>query len=184
MRLLQGRTLVAVMCIAQICNLLPHVVVPAIMAHHLIPLWQLSATQAGLMASAYAFGYMLAVPVLTALSDRFDARGIYLQAPLSVDWRQLLLGCLPTVCRRRLSYGASRARASAALICRASKRSSTGFRRGIPRVASLFTRPAFQLALGYLFLFPRSYTCPLSGVTSVGCSITASARVLSLELPI
>ena len=28
------------------------------------------------MASAYAFGYMLAVPVLTALSDRFDARGI------------------------------------------------------------------------------------------------------------
>jgi predicted MFS family arabinose efflux permease len=30
------------------------------------------------MASAYAFGYMLAVPVLTALSDRFDARGILL----------------------------------------------------------------------------------------------------------
>ena len=66
------------MCIAQICNLLPHVVVPAIMAHHLIPLWHLSAAQAGLMASAYAFGYMLAVPVLTALSDRFDARGILL----------------------------------------------------------------------------------------------------------
>ena len=75
---LHGRTLVAVMCIAQICNLLPHVVVPAIMAHHLIPLWHLSAAQAGLMASAYAFGYMLAVPVLTALSDRFDARGILL----------------------------------------------------------------------------------------------------------
>ena len=78
MSLLHGRTLVAVMCIAQICNLLPHVVVPAIMAHHLIPLWQLTAAQAGLMASAYAFGYMLAVPVLTALSDRFDARGILL----------------------------------------------------------------------------------------------------------
>ena len=75
---LHGRTLVAVMCIAQVCNLLPHVVVPAIMAHHLIPLWHLSAAQAGLMASAYAFGYMLAVPVLTALSDRFDARGILL----------------------------------------------------------------------------------------------------------
>ena len=75
---LHGRTLVAVMCIAQVCNLLPHVVVPAIMAHHLIPLWHLSAAQAGLMASAYAFGYMLAVPFLTALSDRFDARGILL----------------------------------------------------------------------------------------------------------
>ena len=41
-----------------------------------IPLWKLSATQAGLMASAYAIGYMLSVPVLTALTDRFDARGI------------------------------------------------------------------------------------------------------------
>src|SRR5262245_57989878 len=75
---LHGRTLVAVMCIAQVCNLLPHVVVPAIMAHHLIPLWHLSAAQAGLMASAYAFGYLLAVPVLTALSDHFDARRILL----------------------------------------------------------------------------------------------------------
>ena len=75
---LHGRTLVTAMCIAQVCNLLPHVVVPAIMAQHLMPLWHLSAAQAGLMASAYAFGYMLAVPVLTALTDRYDARGILL----------------------------------------------------------------------------------------------------------
>jgi predicted MFS family arabinose efflux permease len=75
---LHGRTLVTAMCFAQVCNLLPHVVVPAIMAQHLMPLWHLSAAQAGLMASAYAFGYMLAVPVLTALTDRFDARGILL----------------------------------------------------------------------------------------------------------
>src|SRR6476619_693519 len=75
---LHGRTLVTAMCLAQVCNLLPHVVVPAIMAQHLMPLWHLSAGQAGLMASAYAFGYMLAVPVLTALTDRFDARGILL----------------------------------------------------------------------------------------------------------
>lgn len=66
------------MCIAQVCNLLPHVVVPAIMAQHLMPLWNLGAAQAGLMASAYALGYMIAVPVLTALTDRFDARGILL----------------------------------------------------------------------------------------------------------
>src|SRR6476660_9029750 len=75
---LQGRGLVTAMCIAQVCNLLPHVVVPAIMAQHLMPLWHLSAAQAGLMASAYAFGYMLAVPVLTALTDRYDARGVLL----------------------------------------------------------------------------------------------------------
>src|SRR5215831_2171425 len=75
---LHGRMLVFAMCFGQVCNLLPHVVVPAIMAQHLMPLWHLNAAQAGLMASAYALGYMLAVPVLTALTDRFDARGILL----------------------------------------------------------------------------------------------------------
>lgn len=75
---LSGRGLVAAICLGQVGNLLPHVVVPAIMAQHLIPLWGLSAAQAGLMAAAYAFGYMLAVPVLTALTDRIDARHILL----------------------------------------------------------------------------------------------------------
>lgn len=66
------------MCVGQVGNLLPHVVVPAIMAQHLMPLWQLSGGEAGLMASGYAFGYMLAVPVLTTLTDRVDARLILL----------------------------------------------------------------------------------------------------------
>lgn len=73
---LSGKSLVIAMCIGQVGNLLPHVVVPAVMAQHLMPLWSLSAGEAGLMASAFAFGYMLAVPVLTALTDRMDARGI------------------------------------------------------------------------------------------------------------
>ncbi|MDX2204775.1 MAG: MFS transporter [Hyphomicrobiaceae bacterium] len=64
------------MCIGQIGNLLPHVAVPAVMPQHLMPLWTLNATQAGLMASSFAIGYMLAVPVLTALTDRIDARRI------------------------------------------------------------------------------------------------------------
>jgi MFS family permease len=75
---LNGRALVAAMCAGQVGNLLPHVVVPAIMAEHLIPLWGLSAAQAGLMAGAYAFGYMLAVPVLATLTDRIDARLVLL----------------------------------------------------------------------------------------------------------
>jgi predicted MFS family arabinose efflux permease len=82
MRHLEGRALVTAMCCGQVGNLLPHVVVPAIMAQHLMPLWNLSASEAGLMASAYAFGYMLAVPVLTALTDRMDARGILLGGSL------------------------------------------------------------------------------------------------------
>ena len=72
---LSGRALVTAMCIGQVGNLLPHVVVPAVMAQHLIPQWSLSASQAGLMASSFAAGYMLAVPGLT---DRIDARLILL----------------------------------------------------------------------------------------------------------
>jgi predicted MFS family arabinose efflux permease len=66
------------MCLAQVGSLLPHVVVPAIMAQHLIPLWGLSSAEAGLMASAYAFGYMLSVPLLATLTDRIDARKVLL----------------------------------------------------------------------------------------------------------
>ncbi|MBX9590907.1 MAG: MFS transporter [Hyphomonadaceae bacterium] len=72
--MLRGKALVIAMCIGQIGSLLPHVAVPAVMAQHLIPLWQLSASEAGLMASSFAIGYMMAVPILTALTDRTDAR--------------------------------------------------------------------------------------------------------------
>ena len=75
---LTGRPLVIAMCFGQVGNLLPHVAVPAVMPQHLMPLWKLSGSEAGLMASAFAFGYMLAVPVLTTLTDRIDARGILL----------------------------------------------------------------------------------------------------------
>jgi predicted MFS family arabinose efflux permease len=73
---LTGRSLVLAMCLGQVGNLLPHVVVPAVMPQHLMPLWQLSGAQAGFMASAFAIGYMVAVPILTALTDRVDARSI------------------------------------------------------------------------------------------------------------
>jgi predicted MFS family arabinose efflux permease len=75
---LTDRSLVFAMCLGQVGNLLPHVAVPAVMPQHLMPLWSLSGAQAGMMASAFAFGYMLAVPVLTTLTDRIDARGILL----------------------------------------------------------------------------------------------------------
>ena len=70
------------MCIGQIGNLLPHVVVPAVMVQYLIPLWGMTNTQAGLLASAYAAGYMLAVPFLSSLTDRYEARRILLLGSL------------------------------------------------------------------------------------------------------
>jgi len=89
---LTGRALVAAMCLGQVGNLLPHVVVPAIMAQHLMPLWDLSAAQAGLMASAYAFGYMLAVPLLTTLTDRIDARRVLMVGSTSSGVATALFG--------------------------------------------------------------------------------------------
>src|SRR6476660_4293407 len=96
MAVLTGRTLIAAMCLGQVGSLLPQVVVPAIMAQHLMPLWDLSAAQAGLMASAYAFGYMLAVPVLTTLTDRIDARQILIVGSAVSAFGTVLFGLFAT----------------------------------------------------------------------------------------
>ena len=73
------------MALAQLGSLLPHVAVPGVMPSHLIPEWNLTYSQAGLMAASYAAGYMVAVPVLTTLTDRIDAR-------LILFWGSLLSG--------------------------------------------------------------------------------------------
>jgi MFS family permease len=41
-------------------------------------LWGLSSTDAGWISSAYFMGYVLAVPVLVGMTDRIDARKIYM----------------------------------------------------------------------------------------------------------
>jgi len=64
------------MCVGQLGSLLPHVVVPSILAAFLIPEWHLSGAQAGLLAGSGPAGYMCAVPVLATLTDRIDARKI------------------------------------------------------------------------------------------------------------
>lgn len=91
---LTGRALVVAMCIGQVGNLLPHVTVPAIMAQDLMPLWGLTAAQAGLMAGAFAFGYMLAVPVLTTPTDRMDARVILIGGSAVSGLATVLFGIL------------------------------------------------------------------------------------------
>ena len=75
---MQRPTLTVKMCAGQVGSLLPHAVVPAVMAGHLIPLWGLTNAQAGLLAAAYAGGYMLAVPLRSSLTDRIDARRLRL----------------------------------------------------------------------------------------------------------
>jgi predicted MFS family arabinose efflux permease len=85
-----GRAVIVAMCVGQLGSLLPHVVVPSVLAGFLIPQWHLTGAQAGLLAGSGAAGYMVAVPVLATLTDRIDARRI-LMAGSALSARATLL---------------------------------------------------------------------------------------------
>jgi predicted MFS family arabinose efflux permease len=89
---LEGRSVIAGMCVGQLGSLLPHVVVPSILAAFLIPEWQLTGAQAGLLAGSGAAGYMLTVPLLAALTDRIDARKILIAGSVLNALGTLLFG--------------------------------------------------------------------------------------------
>jgi MFS family permease len=70
---------VAVVCAAEIIGMTPFsmfVALPPLLQRE----WSLSNTTSGWISSAYYGGYMLAVPVLASLTDRFDARTVWLAA--------------------------------------------------------------------------------------------------------
>ena len=77
-------------------SLLPHVVVPSILAAFLIPEWHLSGAQAGLLAGSGAAGYMLTVPVPATLTDRIDARKILIAGSAVSALGTLLFGLFAT----------------------------------------------------------------------------------------
>ena len=56
--------------------------------------WHLSNLQSGLIASAFFFGYMLMVPLATALTDRVDAKKVYLVGGLLASFGLLGMGIL------------------------------------------------------------------------------------------
>src|SRR5260221_10667271 len=89
---LSGRSVIVAMCVGQLGSLLPHVVVPSILAAFLIPEWHLTGAQAGLLAGSGAAGYMLTVPVLATLTDRIDARKILIAGSALSALATLLFG--------------------------------------------------------------------------------------------
>jgi len=66
----------AFLCVAEIGTMLGYATFPTLLST-LQQAWGMSNTQAGVVSGAYFGGYMLAVPLLTALTDRLDARHIY-----------------------------------------------------------------------------------------------------------
>jgi MFS family permease len=80
--------LVLVVCLAEILSMMPFSMFLALQPQ-LQAAWGLSNTELGWISSAYFTGYMLAVPVLGSLTDRIDARTVWIAACALAG-----LGCL------------------------------------------------------------------------------------------
>ncbi|WP_222910773.1 MFS transporter [Pseudomonas sp. DNDY-54] len=76
-----ARRLTLVMCLAETLGMAGFALFAALLPEFQV-LWQLDNTEAGWIGGGFFLGYMLAVPVLTGLTDRHDARLIYLWAML------------------------------------------------------------------------------------------------------
>ncbi len=72
-----ARRLVALVCTAQVLVQIGAFFWPALLPK-LAPLWGLSNSGAGWITAAFYGAYMLAVPVLVPLTDRYDPKRIYL----------------------------------------------------------------------------------------------------------
>ncbi|MBN9280026.1 MAG: hypothetical protein J0I57_20665, partial [Hyphomicrobium sp.] len=72
-----ARRLVAIVCAAQVLVQIGAFFWPALLPR-MIPLWDLSNTQAGWITASFYAAYMLAVPILVTLTDRVDAKFVYL----------------------------------------------------------------------------------------------------------
>ncbi|RDD62928.1 MFS transporter [Ferruginivarius sediminum] len=69
--------LTALLCAAQVLGMLSTATFPALIPEF-VDAWGLSNSAAGFVSGAYFAGYIAAVPVLVSLTDREDARLIYL----------------------------------------------------------------------------------------------------------
>jgi predicted MFS family arabinose efflux permease len=69
--------LVALVCAAQVLAQLGAFFWPALLPR-MMPLWSLSNSQAGWITAAFYAAYMVSVPVLVTLTDRIDAKRVYL----------------------------------------------------------------------------------------------------------
>lgn len=85
--------LVFLMCLAEIASMFGFAVFPALLPTF-IAQWQLSAGEAGWLSGLFFAGYMVAVPLLTALTDRFDAKRIFLCCSLLSGLACLLFALL------------------------------------------------------------------------------------------
>ena len=76
-RRLAGARLVAAVCAAQVLVQIGAYFWPALLPS-MIPLWRLTNSEAGWITAIFYAAYVFAVPVLVTLTDRIDAKRVYL----------------------------------------------------------------------------------------------------------
>ena len=84
-------SLVALVCIAQVFVQIGASFWPALLPE-MIAHWQLSNSEAGWITAIFFGAYMVSVPVLVTLTDRFDARTVYLVGVALTATGHLLFG--------------------------------------------------------------------------------------------
>ena len=88
---LSGARLVAVVCAAQVLVQLGAYFWPALLPG-MMPRWGLSNSEAGWITAMFYGAYLLAVPILVTLTDRVDARRVYLFGVACTITAHLLFG--------------------------------------------------------------------------------------------
>lgn len=73
---LTGLPLVLILCAAEVAAMTGFAAYPALLPT-LRAAWGMSGAEAGLVGGAFFFGYMLAVPMLSGLTDRVDAKRVF-----------------------------------------------------------------------------------------------------------
>lgn len=68
--------IVALLCLAEVLSMTGFAAYPAFLPA-LTEAWSMSGAQAGFIGGAFFFGYMVAVPFLSGITDRIDARGVF-----------------------------------------------------------------------------------------------------------
>ncbi len=90
-RRLSGARLVTVVCAAQVLVQLGAYFWPALLPG-MMPLWGLTNSEAGWITAMFYGAYLLAVPILVTLTDRIDARRVYLFGVACTITAHLLFG--------------------------------------------------------------------------------------------
>jgi MFS family permease len=81
------------LCLAEVLSMTTFATFPALVPV-LLPEWRLTNSEAGLVSGMFFGGYMAAVPVLTSLTDRVDARRVYLFACLLAAFGSFGFACV------------------------------------------------------------------------------------------